>query len=165
MPYTAFVEVRRLAFLGWFQNTSRLKCLSAKWQELWRFFAENRLSESWLVIRGFARLGLLMKILQTFVFIFLKKSRCKDTFFFEFLTGKRRKYFLRTNISSFYVFFRFKIALLLGCPRLTYNDQRLGAAAADTKRYAGYCRSCSHVIFCGVTAAVAPNRPLYAAHL
>ena len=49
------------------------------------------------------------------------------------------------------------------CPPIAPNDQRLGAAAADTARSAGYFRSCSHVIFCGVTAAVAPNRTLAAA--
>jgi hypothetical protein len=38
----------------------------------------------------------------------------------------------------------------------------LASAAADTKRSAGYFRSCSHVTFCGVTAAVAPNRALSA---
>jgi len=41
----------------------------------------------------------------------------------------------------------------------------LASAAADTKRSAGYCRSCSHVIFSGVTAAVAPNRTLAAGDL
>ena len=39
---------------------------------------------------------------------------------------------------------------------------RLGAAAADTKRTAGYFRSIPHDTFSGVTAAVAPNRSLYA---
>ena len=52
----------------------------------------------------------------------------------------------------------------LHCPQrfrtLPTTGRRLGEAAADTKRYAGYCRSCSHVTFSGVTAAVAPNRTL-----
>ena len=50
------------------------------------------------------------------------------------------------------------------CPPIAHNDRRLGAAAADTKRSAGYCRSCSHYTFSGVTAAVAPNRTLCCCH-
>jgi len=39
---------------------------------------------------------------------------------------------------------------------------RLGAAAASTAVYAGDKRSSLHCLFCGVTAAVAPNRQLSA---
>ena len=46
--------------------------------------------------------------------------------------------------------------------RLRTTSQRLGAAAADTTVYAGYKRSFSHCLFCGATAAVAPNRQLCA---
>ena len=49
---------------------------------------------------------------------------------------------------------------IIAATALTWR--RLGAAAAFTKRSAGYFRSCSHVTFCGVTAAVAPNRSLAA---
>jgi len=44
--------------------------------------------------------------------------------------------------------------------RLHTTPRGLGAAAADTARSAGYFRSYSHYTFCGVTAAVAPNRAL-----
>ena len=45
--------------------------------------------------------------------------------------------------------------------RLAANDgRRLGAAAASTASSAGYFRSCLHVNFSGVAAAVAPNRAL-----
>jgi hypothetical protein len=60
----------------------------------------------------------------------------------------------------------FGLNFLLLCPprsrRLHLTWRRLGAAAADTKRSAGYFLSCSHETFCGVTAAVAPNRLLAA---
>ena len=49
--------------------------------------------------------------------------------------------------------------------RLQLTPQRLGAAAASTARSAGYFRSCPHVNFSGVTAAVAPNRMLHCWHL
>jgi len=44
----------------------------------------------------------------------------------------------------------------------TTTGRRLGAAAADTKRSAGYFRSCSHNIFRVGTTALAPNRSLCA---
>jgi hypothetical protein len=46
--------------------------------------------------------------------------------------------------------------------RLRTTSQRLGAAAASTNVYAGCKISITHGIFRGVTAAVAPNRKLYA---
>jgi hypothetical protein len=45
------------------------------------------------------------------------------------------------------------------------TTQRLGAAAASTTFHAGDKRSIPHKTFRGATAAVAPNRKLYAAHL
>ena len=44
------------------------------------------------------------------------------------------------------------------CLRATF--WRLGAAAASTTVHAGYKRSILHCLFCGHTAAVAPNRQL-----
>ena len=48
---------------------------------------------------------------------------------------------------------------------LRITSQRLGAAAACTAVYAGDKRSISHCLFCGATAAVAPNRILAAVFL
>jgi len=48
---------------------------------------------------------------------------------------------------------------------LRATGRRLGAAAAYTIVYAGYYRSNPPQTFCGVTAAVAPNRLLGAGHL
>ena len=45
---------------------------------------------------------------------------------------------------------------------LCTTSQRLGAAAAFTTVHASYKRSILHCLFCGVTAAVAPNRQLAA---
>jgi len=42
------------------------------------------------------------------------------------------------------------------------NVRALGAAAAFNAVYAGYYLSISYCLFRGVTAAVAPNRQLYA---
>jgi len=42
------------------------------------------------------------------------------------------------------------------------TSERLGTAATFTTVHAGYKRSFSHCRFCGITAAVAPNRQLYA---
>ena len=44
--------------------------------------------------------------------------------------------------------------------RLRTTSERLGAAAAYTTVYAGDKSSISHCLFCGVNAAVAPNRQL-----
>ena len=44
--------------------------------------------------------------------------------------------------------------------RLRLTSERLGAAAASTTISAGYYLSFSHCLFCGATAAVAPNRQL-----
>jgi len=41
---------------------------------------------------------------------------------------------------------------------LRITSERLGAAAAYTTVYAGDKRSITHCLFCGRTAAVAPNR-------
>jgi len=38
------------------------------------------------------------------------------------------------------------------------TERRLGEAAASTTVHAGHKRSSLHYTFCGVTAAVAPNR-------
>ena len=65
---------------------------------------------------------------------------------------------------KFDVFFCFQIAPRT-VRRLHLTSERLGAAAASTAVYAGYKRSFSHCLFCGVTAAVAPNRQLAAAEL
>ena len=46
--------------------------------------------------------------------------------------------------------------------KLPITSERLGAAAASTTVHAGYKRSFSHCLFCGRTAAVAPNRQLAA---
>jgi len=46
--------------------------------------------------------------------------------------------------------------------RLQPTERRLGEAAASTNGYAGYYRSNPPQTFCGVTAAVAPNRVLAA---
>ena len=64
--------------------------------------------------------------------------------------------------STFLNYSIFKLSRL-SLPRsrtLPTTGGRLGAAAAFTKRSAGNFRSCSHGTFCGVTAAVAPNRSL-----
>ena len=60
---------------------------------------------------------------------------------------------------------RYEILFLQRSRRLAANAQRLGAAAAFTTFHAGYKRSCSHYLFRGVTAAVAPNRLLCVRHL
>jgi len=44
----------------------------------------------------------------------------------------------------------------------TCAQRRIGAAAASTTVHAGHYRSNPPQTFCGVTAAVAPNRMLYA---
>jgi len=49
-------------------------------------------------------------------------------------------------------------------PKLLLTSERLGAAAAYTTVYAGDKRSFSHCLFCGATAAVAPNRQLCVRH-
>jgi len=48
------------------------------------------------------------------------------------------------------------------CAALPLTSERLGAAAAYTTVDAGYYLSFSHCLFCGTTAAVAPNRQLCA---
>jgi hypothetical protein len=64
--------------------------------------------------------------------------------------------FLLQVIVEFYGSFNRTLA------RLHTTSQRLGAAAASTNVYAGYKISITHGTFRGVTAAVAPNRKLYA---
>ena len=51
-------------------------------------------------------------------------------------------------------------ALSTALSSIAHNVRRLGEAAAYNTRYAGYLRSNLHYTFCGVTAAVAPNRML-----
>ena len=48
--------------------------------------------------------------------------------------------------------------------RLQLTSERLGAVAASTTVPAGYSLSNLHCRFCGVNAAITPNRPLAVVH-